>query len=197
MSLLSISITLFLIMDSVGNITDFLALIKAIPPNRQRWVILREMLTALAIMVFFYYFGSFLLDSLDVNSSTVQIAGGLVLFLIAIKMIFPEERRMYGAIDKDEPFIVPIATPMTAGPSILATVMFYAYNEATSLRVLMAILAAWALSACVFWFAFEFHRQISPKVLNALERLMGLVLTLMAVEMFLKGLRFFILNQGQ
>ena len=197
MSLLSISITLFLIIDSVGNITDFLALIKKIPPERPRWVILREMLIALVIMAFFCYFGTFLLYSLDVNSSTVQISGGLVLFLIAIKMIFPEEKRMYVAIDKDEPFIVPIATPMMAGPSILATVMFYAYHEATPFRVLMGILAAWAVSACVFWFAFEFHKQISTKVLNALERLMGLVLTLMAVEMFLKGLRFFISTQGQ
>ncbi len=196
MSLLSISITLFLIMDSVGTITDFLALIKEIPLKRQRWVILREMLTALVIMTFFYYFGSFLLDSLDVNTATVQIAGGLVLFLIAIKMIFPEEKRLYGAIDKGEPFIVPIATPMIAGPSILATVMFYAYHEATPFRVLMGILIAWTFSASIFWFAFEFHKQISQKALNALERLMGLILTLMAVEMFLKGLRSFISTQG-
>lgn len=188
MSIFTITITLFLIMDSVGNITDFLNLLKEIPQERQRWIILREMLIALAIMVLFYYFGGFLLESLDVNAATVQIAGGLVLFLIAIKMIFPQGQRLFTALDKSEPFIVPIATPMIAGPSILATVMFYA-NEADSSKVIISILIAWSLSVSVFWLALRFRRQISQKAFNAVERLMGLILTLMAVEMFLKGLR--------
>jgi multiple antibiotic resistance protein len=196
MSIFSITITLFLIMDSVGNITDFLTLLKEIPPERQKWIIVREMLIALGIMILFHYFGGFLLDSLDVNQSTVQIAGGLVLFLIAIKMIFPQEARLFVALDKSEPFIVPFATPMIAGPSILATVMFYAH-EAERGNVIIAILIAWVLSISVLWFAFRFRRKISQKALNALERLMGLILTLMAVEMFLKGLRLFMALQSE
>jgi len=192
MSLLTISVTLFLIMDSVGNISDFLNLIREIPIERQRWVIFREMLIALFIMFIFYYFGGFLLESLDVSGSTVQIAGGLVLFLIAIRMIFPQEKRLFVATDSSDPLIVPIATPMIAGPSILATVMFYSYDEASIFNVLCGMLIAWVLSVSVFWLAFEFQKEISSKVLTALERLMGLILTLMAVEMFLKGVRIFI-----
>ena len=192
MSLLTISVTLFLIMDSVGSITDFLNLIREIPENRQRWVIFREMLIALALMIFFYFFGGILLDSLGVNSSTVQIAGGLVLFLIAIRMIFPQDKRLFVATDNEDPLIVPIATPMVAGPSILATVMFYAYDSSSTVKVLSGILIAWVLSVSVFWLAYEFEKDISRKAIVALERLMGLILTLMAVEMFLKGLRIFI-----
>lgn len=192
MSLLTISVTLFLIMDSVGSITDFLNLIREIPAERQRWVIFREMFIALALMIFFYFFGGILLASLGVNSSTVQIAGGLVLFLIAIRMIFPQEKRLFVATDNEDPLIVPIATPMVAGPSILATVMFYGYDSSSTVKVLSGILIAWVLSVSVFWLAYEFEKDISRKAIVALERLMGLILTLMAVEMFLKGLRIFI-----
>jgi multiple antibiotic resistance protein len=192
-SLFTITIALFLIFDSVGNITDFLTLMHEIPPKRQRWILIREMLIALGITVLFYFFGSFLLEGLEVNPATLRMAGGLVMFMIAIKMIFPSDQRLFVALDKGEPFIVPIATPMIAGPSILATVMVYAHSEASAETILSGIGIAWALSVGVFWFAYRFKEKISTKVLTALERLMGLILTLMAVEMFLKGLRAFII----
>lgn len=194
MSLFTMTISLFLIMDSVGNSIDFLNVMRIIPKERQRWIILREMLIALAIMIVFQYFGELLLDALEVSPSTVRIAGGLVLFLIAIKMVFPSQQRLYVPIDASEPFIVPIATPMVAGPTILATIMFYAYNDTTPYTVVWAILIAWVLTVLVFGLIFALKERISTKVLVALEKLMGLILTLMSVEMFLKGLRIFIFN---
>lgn len=190
------TISLFLILDSVGNITDFLNLIRDMSTERQKRIIFREMIFALIIMVVFSYFGEFLLLSLDVGPATVQIAGGLVLFLIAIKMVFPSEQRLYTSLDKSEPYIVPIATPMIAGPSALAAIMFYTYSEQAHLTVLSSILVAWAASVIVLWLAYRFRNRVSPKILTALEKLMGLVLTLMSVEMFLKGLKIFI-NSSQ
>lgn len=196
MSFLTMTISLFLILDSVGNITDFLNLIRDMPIQRQKRIIFREMVIALIIMVVFHYFGEILLLSLDVGPATVQIAGGIVLFLISIKMVFPSQQRLFTAMDKSEPYIVPIATPMIAGPSVLATIMFYAYSEKTPFKVIGSILIAWALSVVVLWLAYHFREKVSGKILMALEKLMGLILTLMSVEMFLKGLKIFIVHSS-
>ncbi len=180
-------------MNSVGHITAFLNLISQIPQPKQRWIILREMLIALLIMVFFFFFGNVLLASLDVSHSTIQISGGIVLFLIAIKMISPQEDAPEEKFDKEDPFIVPLATPMIAGPSIAATIMLYAHTEESSQKVLFGILIAWVCSVSVFWFALRFRKRMNAKALIAAERLMGLILTLLSVEMFLKGLKIYIL----
>lgn len=186
------TLTFFLILDSVGHIADFNHFLKELPSRRQKIILFREMLIALGFLIGFHYFGAFLMDSLQVSLATLRIAGGLVLFLIAIKMIFPSNGRTSKIPDKGEPFIVPLAVPMIAGPSILATVMFYASTESGSIRVLFAIVLAWLLSVLVLWTCWRFRNDINSKGLNAIERLMGLILTLLAVEMFLKGLGLFL-----
>jgi multiple antibiotic resistance protein len=192
MSLFTMTITLFLILDSFGNITDFLNLMRDLPVERRRLILLREMMFALLIMVFFALVGGYILEGLDLAAETVQIAGGLVLFLISIKMVFLSQDRLFTAIDKGEPFMVPIATPMIAGPSALATIMFYAYSEHTSLKLGFAILLAWAATVVVLSLAYHFRERVSGKILMAIEKLMGLILILMSVEMFLKGLKTFL-----
>lgn len=192
MSLFSMTLTFFLILDSVGHIADFNYFLKELPPKRQKIILFREMLIALAFLVGFHYFGAFLMEALQVSPATIRISGGLVLFLIAIKMIFPSNGRMFKKPEKGEPFIVPLAVPMIAGPSILATVMFYASTESGSRQVLFAIILAWLLSVLVLWLCWRFRDDINSKGLSAIERLMGLILTLLAVEMFLKGLRLFL-----
>lgn len=193
MSLFTMTLSLFLILDSVGNITDFLHLIRDLPPQRQKSIILRELLFALGIMVFFALVGDLILEGLDLRGDATQIAGGLVLFLISIKMVFLNQGRMFTAVDKGEPFMVPIATPMIAGPSALATIMFYAHTEHMSLKLGYAILIAWALTAIVLGLAYLAREHVSGKILMALEKLMGLILILMSVEMFLKGVRAFVM----
>ena len=156
MSLFSMTLTFFLILDSVGHIADFNFFLKDLPKKRQKIILFREMLIALGFLVVFHYFGAFLMESLQVSPATVRIAGGLVLFLIAIKMIFPSDGRPFKAPEHGEPFIVPLATPMIAGPSILATVMFYASTESGSTQVLFAIGLAWLLSVLVLWLCWRF-----------------------------------------
>jgi multiple antibiotic resistance protein len=195
MSLFTMTITIFMILDSVGNITDFLHLIRDLPLERQKPIILREMLFAFLIMIFFALVGDYILDALHLAPETVQIAGGIVLFLISIKMVFLNQGRMFTAIDKSEPFMVPIATPMIAGPSALATIMFYSYTEHSSLELGLAILMAWAATVIVLLLAYQYRARVSGNILMALEKLMGLILILMYVEMFLKGLKTFMLLQ--
>ncbi|MEI6806481.1 MAG: MarC family protein [Myxococcaceae bacterium] len=195
MSLFSMTLTFFLILDSVGHIADFNDFLQNVSKRRQRFILFREMAFALGLLVLFHYFGVYLINGLQVSPGTIRISGGLVLFLIAIKMVFPTETRPYKT-PVGEPFIVPMAIPMIAGPSILAVVMFYASTETRSYEVLSAILLAWLASVSLLWVCWEFRHKINLKVLSALERLMGLLLTMLAVEMFLKGLRIFLWKQS-
>ena len=189
------ALAFFLILDSIGHIADFNDLLKNVSKGRQRFILFREMSIALGLLILFHYFGAYLIHGLQVTPGTIRISGGLVLFLISIKMVFPSTKRDLQATS-GEPFIVPMAIPMIAGPSILAVVMFYASTETRSYEVLSAILIAWGFSVLVLWICWEWRYKINPKALSALERLMGLLLTMLAVEMFLKGLRIFLWKQS-
>ncbi|MEI6791320.1 MAG: MarC family protein, partial [Myxococcaceae bacterium] len=150
MSIFSMALAFFLILDSIGHIADFNDFLKNVSKQRQRFILFREMSIALGLLILFHYFGVYLINGLQVSPGTIRISGGLVLFLIAIKMVFPAETRSYKA-PHGEPFIVPMAIPMIAGPSILAVVMFYASTETRSNEVLSAILLAWVASVLVLW----------------------------------------------
>lgn len=191
MSFLTLALTLFLIMDSVGNINGYLSLVEELKPRLRQRILIREMFVALVIMFIFHYFGEILLTALELQPSTVRVAAGIILFLIAIKMVFPPDQRLNPVLEKEEPFIVPIATPMIAGPSVLATIMIYAHEESYALTLMSAILVAWGASVIVLSCAGFLKRSLGDKALVAVERLMGLVLTLMAVEMLLKGIRLY------
>jgi multiple antibiotic resistance protein len=187
MTFFSTILSMFLIMNSVGHIMGYLDLVERLNSSRRRYIVVREMLLALIIMIFFYAIGNYLLEALEVNEQTISLAGGLILFLIAIRMIFPDQKtHIHG--DKEEPFIFPIATPMVAGPSILTTIMLYAHQENSGYQVAYAILIAWALSISILFFAQQIRNIVGRRALIAVERLMGLLLTMMAVEMLLKGL---------
>jgi multiple antibiotic resistance protein len=188
MSLFTTTLSMFLIMNSVGHIMGYLDLVKTLDTKRRQWIIIREMLFALMIMLLFHFLGAFLLMALEVHAQTVFFAGGLILFLIAIRMIFPPHNKTAYVIEHQEPFIFPIATPMIAGPSILTTIMLYSYQE-DGQKVMAAILIAWAFSITVLFFAHNIKEIVGRRALIAVERLMGLLLTMMAVEMLLKGLK--------
>jgi multiple antibiotic resistance protein len=188
MSLFTTTISMFLIMNSVGHLMGYLDLVKTLDNKRRQRIVIREMLLALLIMLFFHYVGRFLLLALEVQAQTVSLAGGLILFLIAIRMIFPQSKAPIAHEEYAEPFIVPIAVPMVAGPSILTTIMLYSYQDQVSIKVMMAILIAWGFSITILFFAQNIKDIVGKRALNAIERLMGLLLTMMAVEMLLKGL---------
>src|SRR5262249_2079321 len=136
MSLFTTTLSMFLIMISVGHIMAYLGMVETLDEKRRQRIIVREMFFALLIMLFFHFVGGFILDALEVSPQTMSLAGGLILFLIAIRMIFPRTKAPEPTLDKVEPFIFPIATPMIAGPSILTTIMLYTFQDQTGYRVI-------------------------------------------------------------
>ena len=194
MSLVNITIILFVIMNSFGHITKLNSLLQGIDSSKRRTILLREMFIALIIMIVFNFLGDFLMLWLGVNQATVQIAGGVILFLIALRMVFPIGSSTFIPINIDNPFIIPIATPMIAGPSILATIMIFTHENKLQFWILLAIIIAWFLSSIILFAAQHIEKVLGHKILVAFERLMGLVLTLLAVESLLKGIKIFITN---
>jgi len=193
MSFLSAIVLLFLVMDPLGNIPLFLTALKDVDESRRRIIIVRELIIALIVLVVFLFSGRYILAVLQITETSLSIAGGIVLFLIAIKMIFPVVGSMFGDYPDGEPFVVPLAIPLIAGPSALATVLLLAAGEPHRWPVwLLALVCAWAVSAVILFFSISLHRFFGQRGLVALERLMGMVLTTIAVQMFLTGVDQFL-----
>ncbi len=196
MHMFSMAFALFLLMDPIGNVPIFVSVLKDIDPNRQRKIIIRELIIALIIIIVFYFLGDALLGFLNVTMPTILISGGIILFLIALKMIFPGRRDPDVELPHDkEPFIVPLATPLVAGPAVLAAVMLYSGQHKNDLMLLLcAIVIAWAASTLILLSSSLWKKLLGWRGLVACERLMGLILTLIAVQMFLEGTDMFMKN---
>ena len=194
-SFLSATILLLLVTDPLGNIPIFVAALRAVPPRRKAFVILRECLIAFSILLLFMFFGNRFMDALGLSDVSLQIGGGVILFLIALRMVFPVPEGIFGAAPGGEPFIVPLAIPAIAGPSALATVMLMVSREPERLfEWIGALSIALATSVVVLVFSEKLQRRLGEGVVIAFERLMGLVLIAIAVEMILKGIRAFVLQ---
>ncbi len=192
-SIFEIAFPLFLIMDPIANSTATLAILKNLSPWEQKKVIFRELLIALLIMLVFQFLGEALLKFLDINQSTLKIAGGIILFIISLKLIFPEEQ---GRIDKYEkdPFIVPIATPFISGPTLLAAIILYSNQVGKSFVLISALLLAWFFTLVIMLLATNLSHILGDKGSKAAERLMGLILILLAVQMLEEGVYMFLKN---
>lgn len=191
MTLYSAAITLLLIMDPLGNIPFFLSILKKVPPQKRQYIILRESCIALLILVLFLFFGQYILESMHISQPALAISGGVILFLIALRMIFPHPDHN-GSQQTEEPFIVPLAVPLIAGPSTMTMVMLLAHQAPYELlRWLGALFIAWIISTAILLFANNLRRILGERGLTAIERLMGMVLTMMAVQMFLTGIEQF------
>ncbi|CAL4323768.1 UPF0056 inner membrane protein YhgN [Buchnera aphidicola (Thelaxes suberi)] len=188
--IISNTILLILIMDPLGNLPVFMSTLKHFHPKRQRFILIREMFLALIIMFLFLFAGERILNILNLKTETVSISGGLILFLIAIKMIFPSEEIKKNEIIKEEPFLVPLAVPLVAGPSLLATLMLLAHqNHYNTLYLIIALLVAWTFTVIVLLLSEIFLKMMGPGSIIALERLMGLILIMLATQMFLDGIQ--------
>jgi multiple antibiotic resistance protein len=160
-----------------------------LPPRRQRLIIARELLIALGVLMGFLWAGKYALEAMHLRQESVSIAGGIVLFLIGIRMIFPPPEGLMGEIPDGEPFIVPLAIPMIAGPSGMAAVMLMGSSEPTRLgEWSLALLIAWAATAAILFSATYLYKWLGPRALTAIERLMGMLLVAISVQMFLDGL---------
>ncbi len=188
MDIISAAAMLFLIMDPLGNLPVFLSILRSLPKERRRKVMVRELLISLGVMLLFLYAGQEILNLLNLKQEAVSIAGGIVLFLIALRMIFPSEGGVTGLPEGEEPLIVPMAIPMIAGPSILAALLLLAHqypNQMTDWT--LALLIAWGASAIILMFYEQVHRILGERVLTAVERLMGMLLVMISVQMLLDG----------
>jgi MarC family membrane protein len=185
----SAAVLLFLILDPLGNIPLFLSLLRHVAAERRRRVMLRELLIALAALFGFLFGGPYLLGALQLRAESISIAGGIVLFLIGVKMIFPpREGGIFGGASNVEPFIVPLAIPGVAGPSAMATLTLMA-NSAPGRTAdwSLALFAAWLATALILLSSTYLFRWLGASVLSALERLTGMLLVALSVQMTLDG----------
>jgi len=190
MSVYSAAALLFLVFDPLGNIPVFSCVLNKVDPARHRRIILRELLLALAILVVFLFFGRHILSLLEISQSSLGMAGGIILFMIAIKMVFAGSEKIFDNMADDGPFIVPLAVPLIAGPSAIATVILLMAKDPTRWpEWLLALFCAWLGSGTLLLFSGRLSLLLGDRVLKAIERLMGMILTAVAVEMFVKGIR--------
>ena len=193
MTVFSATLLLFLVLDPFGNIPFFLAALQGVAPERQKKIIVRELLIALLALVTFLFTGQYVLAFLGISEPSLTTAGGIILFLIAIRMIFPSPHTSLEEDVEGEPFIVPLAIPYVAGPSALASVMFIMNREPERWPSwLLATVLAWAGTAVLVLLASGLTKFLGKRGLIALERLMGMVLITLAVQMLMTGIGEFL-----
>ncbi|WP_395340191.1 YhgN family NAAT transporter [Ningiella sp. W23] len=195
LEILAAATMLFLIMDPLGNLPIAMSVLKEIEPKRRTKVVLRELGIALLVLMVFLHSGQSLLDFLQIEQETVSIAGGIILFIIALRMIFPKPGGVMNLPSGEEPFIVPLAVPMIAGPSTMAALILLANQEPDQmLEWSAALFAAWLVSSLILLMSNKVHSWLGEKGLRAVERLMGMILIMIAIQMLLNGISVYSLH---
>ena len=188
--LLSATILLLLVIDPLGNVPLVVSALGSTPPARQVRVVARECLIAYGLLLVFLFGGHAFLTLMHLSETSLTIAGGVILFLIALRMVFSHPEGVFGAASGSEPFIVPLAIPAIAGPSALATVMLMASRDPAHTGVwALALTGAMAVTTLALIAAGWLQRLLGDRVIRAFERLIGLVLTAVAVEMLIGGIK--------
>jgi MarC family membrane protein len=187
-------VLLVLVTDPFGNVPIFVSALQCVTPERRWRVVVRECGIAFILLLTFMFLGRHFLEALQLSEISLRIGGGVVLFIIALRMIFPQPGGILGDTEDDhEPFIVPLAIPAIAGPSALATVLLFSTNSWTDMLMHVSALSAVAVVWLVVLLSAErMQRALGPRVMTAFERLMGLILTAMSVEMLLAGIRAYL-----
>lgn len=191
-SIIPMAIKFFLVANPIGNSPAIIALTKNFPFQRQRKIILREVFIALLIALFFQFFGEYFLNLINIKDYALTLTGGILLFIVSLNMIFTTEISADTAETKQEPFIVPIATPILTGPGVMAFIMLYSRIEPSSMTVTFAILLAWVGIVSILALAPYMQRALGERGLVALEQLMGMILSFMSMEMMVRGAFLFI-----
>lgn len=191
MSLILILI-LFFTMDPFGNISSYMHMVRGLNPKRQSYIVMREMLMALFFMLLFNFIGEYILYGLGLSVVTVKISSGVILFLVAVKILFSSQSSLRANLPQEEPFLIPLAVPLIAGPALLATIMLYALTEPSQFTMLSSIFIAWCLSVAVLLAAPRLERILGVNGLTAFERLMGMILVLLSLQRILEGVKEFL-----
>jgi len=192
-SFVSAVVLLLIVCDPVGNIPIFIGALRDVPRERRRTIILRECLIAFAVLTVFVFIGGPFMRLLGLSEPSLQIGGAVVLMLVALRMVFPSSEGIFGQTPGGEPFIVPLAVPALAGPSALATVLLLVSRDpARNWQWVAAIAVVMMASAVVLAFSERIMQVLGERVTLAFERLLGLVLAAIAVELMLRGVRSFV-----
>ena len=195
MTIYSAAIMLILVMDPFGNIPIFLSVLSHVKPEKRKNIIIRELLIALLFLTVFLFFGKYILSGMHITEPALGIAGGTILFLIAIKMIFPSSNSSFvgDKESQEDPLSVPLAVPMVAGPSSMAIVILLSTQYPDRLLTWFgALLIAWSIGFIILILSEKISRIVGRRTLNAIERLMGMILTTLSVQMLLTGIKTFI-----
>jgi multiple antibiotic resistance protein len=185
----SSAVVLLFVMDPLGNLPVVLSLLKDFDPRRRRLIIVRELFFALGILLLFLFLGQSILDFLALQQESVTIAGGIVLLVIGLRMVFPQRHGVMGDQPEGEPFLVPLAVPLIAGPSAMATLILMAHSHPDqTLNMLAALIIAWVGTAILLLLGQMLYRVLRMRGLLAVERLMGMLLIMIAVQMLLNGI---------
>ena len=190
MTVLASILLLVIIMDPIGNVPVFSSILKNIPMERRKIIIIRELIIAFLILMFFMFVGRFLLQLLQIAQSSLGIAGGIILFIIAIRMIFPGTKPMFSHDEESEPLVVPLAVPMLAGPSAIAAVILLMAQEPHRwLDWTLAVFVASLISGIILVSSESLGRKLGNRALTAIERLMGIFLIMISVDFVLDGIK--------
>ncbi|MEI6806482.1 MAG: MarC family protein [Myxococcaceae bacterium] len=189
--ILSLALPLFVILDSFGLVGILAPMIKHFDHKKQTQILRRETFFALIIMLFFFACGSVFLNALGVSQATIQLTGGIIFLFFALGLLFPTDSPI-STSSSQEPFLVPIATPLIAGPSCLATIVLYSHNtKLPAYVILSAIFTAWLASAIILILTPKLSKILGETGIKVLEQIMGLVCLMIAVEMVLNGIESF------
>lgn len=190
-SIISAAILIFFILDPFGNVPLLLSILKNIDKSQHSKIIVREMFIGLFILVIFLFFGEEFLSIFHLETHSITIAGAIIFFVISLKMIFPDPNSdLFSTKKGDDPLVVPIAIPMIAGPAALATILVLGKTNQEHIGSLfISLLLAWFCTFLVLLFSPNLYKILKTKGLTALERLMGMLLLIMSVQMFVDGIR--------
>ena len=190
MTVLAAIFLLIIIMDPIGNVPVFLSILKNIPLERRKKIIIRELIIAFAILLFFMFIGRYLLQLLQIEQSSLGIAGGIILFIIAIRMIFPGTKAMFTHNEEAEPLVVPLAIPMLAGPSAIAAVILLMAQEPSRwIDWIFVVFVASLISGIILISSEALGSKLGNRALTAIERLMGIFLIMVSVDFILDGIK--------
>ncbi|CAN5697450.1 MarC family protein [soil metagenome] len=192
---LSAFILLLLVLDPLGSLAIFIPIMRTVPAERRRWVAVREVGIAFGVLFAFMFFGEAFLRVMRLSERSLEVAGGVILLMVAIRMIFSHDGGVYGTPEGREPLIFPLAVPLLAGPSAMATVLLLASRQPDRLMSWVGALScAMGVSGLVLLLCDRIRRLLGDSVVSAIEKLMGLVLTAIAVEMILAGLKRYFMS---
>ena len=197
LSIISTTLLLLVLLDPIGNIPIYIATVERLPPAKRTRVIARECLIAYAILILFVFGGNPLMSWMHLTDEAMGIAGGIILFIIALRLIFRRPEGVFGDTIDGEPFVFPLAVPLFAGPSAIAFVLLMtSKTPERTLELLLAVTIASGVSSIILILGTKISRIIGKRGLRALETLLGLLLTAVATQMLLDGIKQYLSQIG-